>query len=56
MRFDCAPATQAAIKKMLNVDPRMLRYGIVKLGDGTLKGTSEYGPIRWSRKSQLDTF
>jgi hypothetical protein len=54
MRFDCAPATSDAVKKMLAVDPRMLRCGLTKLGDGTLKGTMDYGEVQWSKKSLAD--
>ena len=54
MRFDCAPGTQAAVKKMLSVDPRVIRYTLVKLGDGTLRGTNEYADVEWTKRLSDD--
>ena len=36
LRFDASPATQAAVKRMLKIDPRVLRVGCVKVGDGRM--------------------
>lgn len=52
MRFDASPDTQEAVRKMLGLDPRMLRFGIVKLSNQTLPGQAEVGPIRWTRKPE----
>ena len=49
MRFDCAPSTQDAVKRMLGVDPRMLKYGVVKVGDGTLSGMADKAGVQWTR-------
>ena len=55
MRFDCSPSTQEAVKKMLGLDPRMVKFGVVKLGDGTLKGIKDVqGQVRWG--SPVDEF
>ena len=51
MRFDCAPSTQEAVKNMLGLDPRMLKFGVVKMGDGKLESSAEVGQITWTRKS-----
>ncbi|MCJ1329467.1 hypothetical protein MMC10_006147 [Thelotrema lepadinum] len=49
MRFDCAPSTQDAVKRMLGVDPRMLKFGVVKVGDGTLGGMMDKAGVNWTR-------
>ncbi|MCJ1433229.1 hypothetical protein MMC27_002588 [Xylographa pallens] len=50
MRFDCSPQTQEAVKTMLGLDPRMIRFGVVKLGDGTLNGMKDVqGRVEWNR-------
>ncbi|KAL7272705.1 hypothetical protein RUND412_004469 [Rhizina undulata] len=33
MRFDANPATQAQVRKTLGLDPRMIKFSVVKLGD-----------------------
>ncbi|MCJ1444993.1 MAG: hypothetical protein MMC23_005497 [Stictis urceolatum] len=50
MRFDASPTTQEAVRKMLGLDPRMIRFGIVKISNQTLLDHADIGPIRWSRK------
>ena len=54
MRFDCAPGTQAAVKKMLMVDPRVIKWTLVRLGDGTLAGGREYADVEWTRRESDD--
>lgn len=50
MRFDCSPTTQEAVRTMLGLDPRMIRFGVVKLGDGTLKGMKDIeGRVKWNK-------
>ena len=50
MRFDCSPQTQEAVKTMLGLDPRMIRFGVVKMGDGTLNGMKDVqGRMEWNR-------
>ena len=50
MRFDCSPNTQEAVRTMLGLDPRMIKFGVVKLGDGTLKGIKDYeGKVKWNQ-------
>ncbi|KAI0399887.1 hypothetical protein F4802DRAFT_529876 [Xylaria palmicola] len=36
MRFDSSITTQEEVRKMLRLDPRMIRHSSVKLGDGKL--------------------
>ena len=33
MRFDSSAATQAEVRRSLGLDPRMIRFSVVKLGD-----------------------
>lgn len=38
---------------MLGLDPRMIKFGVVKLGDGTLKSIGEYaGRVVWNRMDE----
>ena len=53
MRFDAPPNTQEAVRRILGPDPRVLRYGVVKLGRGTLADGAKYGEVRWTRKEGL---
>ncbi|KAF2703527.1 37S ribosomal protein Mrp17 [Pleomassaria siparia CBS 279.74] len=32
MRFDASPKTQHALRRTMSLDPRMIRYSIVKMG------------------------
>ncbi|MCJ1402285.1 hypothetical protein MMC11_005505 [Xylographa trunciseda] len=53
MRFDSSPQTQEAVRTMLGLDPRMIRFGVVKLGDGTLNGMKDVqGSVEWNRLEQ----
>ena len=42
MRFDCAARDQHGVQRLLALEPRLLRYSLVKLGDG-LKGINDVG-------------
>ena len=55
MRFDCSPSTQEAVRKMLALDPRMVKFGVVKLGDGTLQSIKDVpSKVKWS--NSVDEF
>ncbi|MCJ1352907.1 MAG: 28S ribosomal protein S6, mitochondrial [Icmadophila ericetorum] len=47
MRYDCASHTQSNVRKMLKLDPRVIRFGVVKMGsrsaggNGTLEGIKD---------------
>ncbi|RKF56113.1 37S ribosomal protein MRP17, mitochondrial [Golovinomyces cichoracearum] len=48
MRFDSSSKTQQEVRNTLGLDPRMIRFSSVKLGDGTLNKTSRIGgSIPW---------
>ncbi|KAJ8118637.1 hypothetical protein ONZ43_g3954 [Nemania bipapillata] len=49
MRFDASVATQEDVRKMLRLDPRMIRHSSVRLGDGKLSTMSRLGGIDWSK-------
>ncbi|KAI1496226.1 ribosomal protein S6 [Biscogniauxia marginata] len=49
MRFDSSVQTQEAVRKMLALDPRMIRHTSVKLGDGKLGTLSRFKDIEWSQ-------
>jgi small subunit ribosomal protein S6 len=49
MRFDASSKTQDDVRKTLGLDPRMIKFSSVKLGDGTLESLSKIGgTIPWS--------
>jgi len=47
MRFDSSAPTQATIRRSLGLDPRMIRFSVVKLGDrlGGREGRTRQGAI-----------
>ncbi|AEO69756.1 mitochondrial 37S ribosomal protein YmS16 [Thermothielavioides terrestris NRRL 8126] len=47
LRYDASIATHKAVRDALDVDPRVLRAGGVKLGDGKLETLSKFGPVKW---------
>ncbi|KAL1895620.1 hypothetical protein Sste5346_005089 [Sporothrix stenoceras] len=50
MRFDCSVAAHDAVRNTLKLDPRMLRTGVVRLGDDRkLENTARFGEILWSQ-------
>ena len=52
MRFDSSAETQQEIRRTLGLDPRMVRFSVVKLGDklGGKQGAMEEipGKIQWN--------
>ncbi|KAI9837318.1 MAG: hypothetical protein M1819_000392 [Sarea resinae] len=50
MRFDAQSNAQHLLKKTLNLDPRMIRFNVVKMGE-TLKEIAEVeGKAPWGRR------
>jgi len=50
MRFDCDAPTQKIVRDTLGVDPRLLKFSVVKLGNGKLEDISKVsGTERWFR-------
>ena len=46
MRFDASPKTQHMVRRMLGLEPRLLRFSCVRLGR-TLRTILEDGDPRW---------
>jgi len=48
MRYDASSKTQDDVRKTLGLDPRMIKFSSVKLGNGTLESLSKIGgKIPW---------
>jgi len=56
MRFDSSSQAQEDVRTTLGLDPRMIRFSSVKLGDGTLDGKAGIGRIGggvgWSEREE----
>jgi small subunit ribosomal protein S6 len=55
LRFDAPPAGAAAVRRKLALDPRMVRYSIIKMQDFKLggklgRGMEHVGDVQWTRK------
>lgn len=51
MRFDASARTQHAVRRTMGLDPRMIRYSVVKMGSklseiSDVPGTCEWGTLR----------
>ncbi|KAM3084542.1 hypothetical protein ACMFMG_001355 [Clarireedia jacksonii] len=54
MRFDASSKTQDEVRNTLGVDPRMIKFSSVKLGDGTLESLSKIGgTIPWTMDEMM---
>ncbi|KAF3904172.1 hypothetical protein AA313_de0207148 [Arthrobotrys entomopaga] len=49
MRFDCDPSTQKIVRDTLGVDPRMLKFSVVKMGDKLDDISRVSGACGWFR-------
>lgn len=50
MRFDVSPAVQRLVHKTVAIDPRMVRCGIVKMGERLKDIADVKGMVQWQRK------
>jgi small subunit ribosomal protein S6 len=49
IRYDAPSAVQDQVRKTLSLDPRMIKFGSVKLGDGKLETIAKIGgKIPWA--------
>ena len=49
MRYDASSKTQDKVRQTLSLDPRMVKFSSVKLGDGTLESISKIeGTVPWN--------
>ncbi|KAI9051463.1 hypothetical protein LZ554_004509 [Drepanopeziza brunnea f. sp. 'monogermtubi'] len=54
MRYDASSKVQDDVRKTLGLDPRMIKFGSVKLGDGTLGKLSRIGgEIPWDKREEF---
>jgi small subunit ribosomal protein S6 len=54
MRYDASSKVQDDVRKTLGLDPRMIKFGSVKLGDGTLEKLSRIGgEIPWDKREEF---
>lgn len=54
MRFDSSSKVQDNVRKTLGLDPRMIKFSSVKMGDGTLESIGRIGgEVPWKTREQL---
>ena len=53
MRFDAAGPVQMAVRRTLGLDPRMIRFSVVKLGEKLEEIKDVDGKVEWSNVSLL---
>lgn len=54
LRFDSSAKTQHAVRRTLGLDPRMIRYSVVKLGDKLEQGAGIAGKVQWPSRAAMD--
>jgi small subunit ribosomal protein S6 len=53
MRYDASSKVQDNVRKTLGLDPRMIKFASVKLGDGTLESVAKIpGNVSWTALEQ----
>src|ERR1700676_28822 len=54
MRYDASSQIQDDVRKTLGLDPRMIKFSSVKMGDGTLESLSKIGgSIPWDTREEF---
>ncbi|TVY29412.1 37S ribosomal protein, mitochondrial [Lachnellula hyalina] len=54
MRFDASSKIQDDVRMTLGLDPRMIKFSSVKLGDGTLESLSRIsGNVEWKNREEF---
>lgn len=57
MRFDASGPVQSAVRRTLGLDPRMIRFSVVKLGDKLEDIKDVEGKVEWNNNRNItDTF
>ncbi|ODM16841.1 hypothetical protein SI65_07806 [Aspergillus cristatus] len=57
MRFDASGPVQTAVRRTLGLDPRMIRFSVVKLGDKLEEIKDVGGQVEWNNNRNIaDTF
>jgi small subunit ribosomal protein S6 len=53
MRYDASSAAQDSVRKTLGLDPRMIKFSSVKLGDGKLESVCKVGAkVAWAEREE----
>jgi small subunit ribosomal protein S6 len=55
MRFDASGPVQSAVRRTLSLDPRMIRFSVVKIGDKLEEINDVPGHIDWNGTKTLVT-
>jgi small subunit ribosomal protein S6 len=55
MRFDAAAPVQMGIRRQLALDPRMIRFSVVKLGDKLDEVKDVTGKVEWNDTRNLSS-
>ena len=50
MRFDASPEVQKLVRKTIAIDPRMIRCGVVKMGERLKDIVDVKGTVDWQRR------
>lgn len=53
MRFDASGPVQAAVRRTLSLDPRMIRFSVIKLGDKLEEINHVPGHVNWNPTKML---
>jgi small subunit ribosomal protein S6 len=53
MRFDASGPVQTSIRRTLSLDPRMIRFSVVKLGDKLEEVGDISGQVQWNNRRNL---
>jgi small subunit ribosomal protein S6 len=56
MRFDSSGPVQAAVRRTLGLDPRMIRFSVVKLGDKLEEIKDVEGKVEWRNTRSLTDY
>lgn len=52
MRFDSSGRTQGELRKTLALDPRMIRFGVVKMGEKLAQTAKVGGIVPWAMQDE----
>jgi small subunit ribosomal protein S6 len=53
MRFDASGSVQSSIRRTLGLDPRMINFSVVKLGDKLEEIKDVPGKVEWNNVSTI---
>lgn len=53
MRFDASGPVQMAVRRTLGLDPRMVRFSVVKLGDKLEDIKDVQGKVEWNNARNI---